>query len=146
MLSTDSEKIINIAKKMNFFAPFIRPSRLAGENSRIIDVILHSIKWLKKKKIFNYKYLLLLQATSPLRTAKHIDNAIKNYSGIFIEAQNDNQSIDSLAAPYEVSALPYVYNSVSFIEVTISNGSTIVISSLNNLNLIIYRPICRSTN
>lgn len=100
MLSTDSEKIINIAKKMNFFAPFIRPSRLAGENSRIIDVILHSIKWLKKKKIFNYKYLLLLQATSPLRTAKHIDNAIKYY---FKNKRDDKETLISVSKAPEKS-------------------------------------------
>ena len=79
MLSTDSKKIINIAKKMRIFSPFIRPSKLSNKNSKVIDVILHSIKWLKKNRIFNYKYLLLLQASSPLRTAKHIDNAIKYY-------------------------------------------------------------------
>jgi len=93
MLSTDSIKIIKMAKKRGIFAPFIRPKNLSSDNTNIIDVIKHSIKWLKKNKIFNYKYILLLQASSPLRTSKHIDEAIRNY---FKKLKNPRETLVSV--------------------------------------------------
>ena len=79
MLSSDSKKMISMAQKVGIFAPFVRPANLSSDNAKIIDVIWHSIKWLKKNKAFDYEYIILLQATSPLRTNKHIDDAIKYY-------------------------------------------------------------------
>jgi len=78
LVSTDSKKIIKISKSLGVNAPFKRPKVLASDNSSIKDVIFHSLKWLKKEKL-NFDFLILLQATSPLRTAKHIDNSIKYY-------------------------------------------------------------------
>ena len=93
MLSTDSAKIIRMAKKKGIFTPFIRPKNLSSDNTNVIDVIGHSIKWLKKNKIFNYKYILLLQASSPLRTSKHIDGAIRYY---FKKLKNPRETLVSV--------------------------------------------------
>ena len=93
MLSTDSYKIISMAKKMKIFCPFVRPSRLSSDNSKVIDVIKHSIKWLKKNRVFKYQYLLLLQASSPFRTSKHIDKAIKFY---FKNKKSDKDTLVSV--------------------------------------------------
>jgi len=78
LVSTDSKKIIRISKSLGVNAPFKRPKALSLDNSAIKDVIYHSLKWLKKNKL-KFDFLILLQATSPLRTAKHIDNSIKYY-------------------------------------------------------------------
>jgi len=78
LVSTDSKKIIRISKSLGVNAPFTRPKVLASDKSSIKDVIYHSLKWLKKNKL-KFDFLILLQATSPLRTSKHIDNSIKYY-------------------------------------------------------------------
>ena len=93
ILSTDSEKVIKIAKKMKILAPFIRPSKLSKDNSSIVDVIWHAIKWLKKNKSFDYEYVILLQASSPLRTHKHIDDSIKYY---FKNSYNHKETLVSV--------------------------------------------------
>ena len=53
-----------------------RPSSLAQDESRSVDVVVHAVDVLANlgKK---YDYVMLLQPTSPLRTSKHIDNALE---------------------------------------------------------------------
>jgi CMP-N,N'-diacetyllegionaminic acid synthase len=76
IISTDSEKIISIAKKNNFHAPFKRPARLATDKSSSSDVILHALNFFKNKNI-NFDYVVILEPTSPLTTTSDIDKAIK---------------------------------------------------------------------
>jgi CMP-N-acetylneuraminic acid synthetase len=75
ILSSDDEEIINVAKKFGCEVPFVRPKELAQDETRSIDVVLHTLKTLKE----NYDYVILLQPTSPLRTTKDIDKAIEFY-------------------------------------------------------------------
>jgi CMP-N-acetylneuraminic acid synthetase len=78
ILSTDSKKIIKIAKKNEVEVPFIRPKNLAKDNSKEINVWKHALKYLKKIKEFP-DILVVLHATSPLRKKKHITDAIKKF-------------------------------------------------------------------
>ena len=79
LISTDSKKIIKLAKKKKIFVPFLRPKKLSSSKAKIKSVIFHMLKWLKDNKKLDYEYLILLQATSPLRNHIHIDKAIKYY-------------------------------------------------------------------
>lgn len=72
IVSTDDEQIAEISKKYGAEVPFLRPSELAQDKTPTIDVLFHLIKTLEEK----YDYLLLLEATSPLRKKNDIDNAI----------------------------------------------------------------------
>ena len=78
VISTDSKKIISIAKNLNIEVPYQRPKYLSMDNSPIHEVIHHILKHYKKKKIY-YDYFVLLQCSSPFRTNKHIDGAIKHF-------------------------------------------------------------------
>ena len=93
ILSTDSYKIIKLAKKNKIFCPFVRPNRLSGDKSEVHGVINHSLKWLKENLDYQFKYILLLQASSPLRTHKHIDEAIKFY---FKNSTNNKDTLVSV--------------------------------------------------
>lgn len=76
ILSSDSKKIIEIAKKNSIDAPFVRPKNLSKDVSKSEDAILHVLKYLEKiNKIFDY--ILLIEPTSPLRDYEDIDNIIK---------------------------------------------------------------------
>ena len=79
LISTDSKKIIKLAKKKENFCAFLRPKKLSSSKAKIKSVIFHMLKWLKDNKKLDYEYLILLQATSPLRNHIHIDKAIKYY-------------------------------------------------------------------
>ena len=72
VVTSDSEKILDIAKKYNVKA-IKRPDYLANDTATTFDAIKHTIENIEE----NYKYIVLLQPTSPLRNAKHIDEAIE---------------------------------------------------------------------
>jgi len=71
IVSSDDEEILSISKK--FGADIIkRPNKLANDTATSLDAIKHTIENTDK-----YDYIILLQPTSPLRNAKHIDEAIE---------------------------------------------------------------------
>lgn len=75
IVSTDDERIVELAKSIDVNVPFVRPQHLAQDKSSSIDVIKHAIDFLEKQgKVFDF--IMLLQPTSPLRTSCHIDEAI----------------------------------------------------------------------
>ena len=74
-LSTESKKIAKEGKKIGYKIPFLRPRFLAKDNSKSEDVIINFLKKFKKK----FKYVILLQPTSPLRKREHIDSAINKF-------------------------------------------------------------------
>ena len=75
-VSTDSDKIRDVALEYGASIPFMRDPSLASDTSKTIDAIVYSIDEFKKRDTI-FDYLVLLQPTSPLRTAKDIDTAIE---------------------------------------------------------------------
>ena len=78
IVSTDSENIASVAKRYGGDVPFIRPSQLATDASGPIEVLQHALLCLETHTL-KYDIVVLLQATSPFRTTKQIDDAIKLY-------------------------------------------------------------------
>ena len=74
-LSTESKKIAKEGKKIGYKVPFLRPRFLAKDDSKSEEVIIDFLKKFKKK----FKYIVLLQPTSPLRKKEHIDSAINKF-------------------------------------------------------------------
>jgi CMP-N-acetylneuraminic acid synthetase len=75
LLSTDDEDIAAVGRECGIEAPFRRPSELAGDETPMVAVLQHAMSWLDAQG--NYpRVLVLLQPTSPLRRAHHIDEAI----------------------------------------------------------------------
>lgn len=77
IVSTDSKEIAEISKKYGVDVPFLRPTELAQDKSRSMAVVQHALNWLKQNQGEEYDYLMILQPTSPLRTARDIDECIK---------------------------------------------------------------------
>ncbi|RLB68939.1 MAG: acylneuraminate cytidylyltransferase family protein [Deltaproteobacteria bacterium] len=75
-VSTDSQEIAVIAKQWGGEVPFIRPADLATDAAKGIDAILHAIHW-HHDNDEQFDLVLVLQPTSPLRTADDIDRAIE---------------------------------------------------------------------
>lgn len=71
ILSSDDPEIIDVAKSWGCEVPFVRPAELAGDETPGIDPVLHALE-----KLPDYDYVVLLQPTSPLRTAEDIDACI----------------------------------------------------------------------
>lgn len=77
ILSTDDKEITAVGKKWGIEAPFLRPPELARDESGMREVILHALDFLEKSDKYVPDIIVLLQPTSPLRTAAHIDAAVE---------------------------------------------------------------------
>lgn len=78
LVNIQKEETTEISKKYGAEIPFMRPKKLATDEAKGIDVVLHAIDWLKKKsKQKQSDLIMLLQPTSPLRTKKDINKAIE---------------------------------------------------------------------
>lgn len=75
VVSTDDERIAEIAREIGAEVPFMRPSHLAQNDTPMLPVLQHTIEHLKKDG-YNPDIIAVLQPTSPLRTSEHIDQAI----------------------------------------------------------------------
>ena len=73
VLSTESKKISSIGKKIGFEVPFLRPKKFSQDKVSSEIPVIHTVKNLNE----SYDFIVLLQPTSPLRTGKDIDSAIK---------------------------------------------------------------------
>lgn len=79
-VSTDSEDIRAVAEDFGVEVPFLRPSRLAADDSGSYEVILHALDWWEEKRGRRFDRLILLQPTSPFRTAEHVRRALALWS------------------------------------------------------------------
>jgi len=77
IVSTDSEKIASVARRFGAKVPFMRPKALAGDRVPMLPVLKHAVR--EYERIFGKKtgIVVLLQPTSPFRTAKHIDDSVR---------------------------------------------------------------------
>src|SRR5690606_27271515 len=73
-VSTDSERIADVCGRFGISVKELRPSALATDEAKTIDVLRHV---LRKFPVGSFDYVVLLQPTQPLRTARHIDEAIE---------------------------------------------------------------------
>lgn len=73
ILSSEDAEIIQVAKEHGCDVPFVRPSELAGDDTPGVAPVIHAVKALDE----HYDYLVLLQPTSPFRSAEDIDEAIR---------------------------------------------------------------------
>lgn len=73
VVSTEDEKIARIAKKYGADVPFIRPKKLATDNSSMYDVIIHGIK---KLNSLGYKFDILVNRDCTVPFIRNMD--VKN--------------------------------------------------------------------
>ena len=73
ILSSENEEIIAVAKRFGCEVPFRRPAELAADSAPTAPVIVHALDHLDE----TFDFFVVLQPTSPLRTAADIDGAIE---------------------------------------------------------------------
>ena len=76
IVSTDSERYADIARKHGADVPFLRPFELSSDTALAEGYIFHALGELDKKEM-TYDFFVVLQPTSPLRTTEHIMSGIR---------------------------------------------------------------------
>jgi CMP-N-acetylneuraminic acid synthetase len=74
-VSTDDAAIASVSRDWGAEVPFLRPVELARDDTPGIAPVLHAVKWMEEHEGFRPDYVMLLQPTSPLRTAQDITSA-----------------------------------------------------------------------
>jgi CMP-N-acetylneuraminic acid synthetase len=77
VVSTDHEKIAHAAEQAGIAAPFRRPEPLSGDQIGDIDVLTHALQAAEVIDGVRYDIVLMLQPTSPLRTAADVSATLK---------------------------------------------------------------------
>ena len=75
LLSTDDPEIAEVGRRCGLWAPFLRPPRLAADDTPMFPVVVHALDWLEENGE-RFDAVCLLQPTSPLRRAADIDGCI----------------------------------------------------------------------
>jgi N-acylneuraminate cytidylyltransferase len=72
ILSSDDNETISACRAAGCEVPFVRPASLAQDSTPGVDPVLHALEAVEP-----HDYVVLLQPTSPLRSAADIDAAIE---------------------------------------------------------------------
>lgn len=114
ILSSDDENIIKKAQELNIQTPFIRPKYLAEDDTPSLFVVKHALKWVLENNYYNPDIVVLLQPTSPLRTSRHIDEAIQLLindseadSVVSVVTVPHNYSVDSIMCERDGYLIPW---------------------------------------
>ena len=93
ILSTEDEAIATAGRDLGCDVPFIRPMDLAQDDTPHLPVIQHATRWMQERINYQPDAVMVLQPTSPLRTAEDIGAAV---------ALLDNSDADSVLSVNEV--------------------------------------------
>jgi CMP-N-acetylneuraminic acid synthetase len=77
LVSTDDEEIAAIARSYGAETPFLRPAELAGDATPDLPVFQHALRWLAEKENYHPIFVIHLHATTPVRPAGCVDEAIQ---------------------------------------------------------------------
>ncbi len=97
-LSSDDEEIIVFCRSLGLDVPYVRPPELATDEAPMIDAVLHALDWRQERGMPEMDAVLLLQPTSPLREARHIDGAVAQFLA---------HEVDSLTSVHEMLEHPF---------------------------------------
>ncbi len=76
VVTTESEEIIEVARRYGADVPFVRPSELARDDTPLWPVLQHALGAVEKDEGQLYDFLLLLDPTSPARLPSDVSGAL----------------------------------------------------------------------
>ncbi|MBE5909995.1 acylneuraminate cytidylyltransferase family protein [Pseudobutyrivibrio sp.] len=79
IVTTDDEAIAAVAREYGAEVPFMRPAELSSDTASAIDVYLHATEFVMNETGEKIDKFMVLLPTVPLRTEKHIDEAIAQF-------------------------------------------------------------------
>lgn len=85
ILSTDSNEYAEEGIKFGLSVPSLRPSEFAGSSSSIVDALRYEIERCESHYSESYDLVMLVEPTSPLRTAEDLTHCMK----LFVEYSPD---------------------------------------------------------
>ena len=114
-VSTDDKSIVEVVEQYGIHVPFLRPAELAGDTAGTYEVLLHALNFYETQGK-KFEIIILLQATSPFRTGRHIQEALRLYT----------PAIDMVVSVKDAESNPYYScfeeNKDGLLEISKGNG------------------------
>lgn len=97
VVSTDSDRIAAVAESAGIAAPFRRPEGISGDRIGDLDVLTHTLQTMESMDGVQYDVVLMLQPTSPLRTAQNVRDCLKkmveeNLDAVWTVSETDSKN------------------------------------------------------
>ena len=77
VVSTEDQEIGTVSRDWGAQVPFYRPAELATDKALSVPVVLHALREMEQITSKPYDIVVMLQPTSPLRSAHDIDSGIQ---------------------------------------------------------------------
>ena len=97
ILSTDDPAIAETARSFGLEVPFMRPPELAADDTPMLPVLQHAAREMARSG-FAADAVVLLQPTSPLRRAEHIDRSVE-----LLESTGADSVVSVVEVPHQFS-------------------------------------------
>lgn len=97
VVSTDHDKIAEVAELAGLAAPFRRSVELSGDRVADHPVLVHALQEMERIDDKRYDIVVMLQPTSPLRTPKHVSDCIRmlvdgGWDSVWTVSETDSKS------------------------------------------------------
>jgi CMP-N,N'-diacetyllegionaminic acid synthase len=99
IVSTDSEKIAEVARNAGAEVPFLRPDEYANDDTPDLPVFVHCLDWLNDNEGYVPDIIVHLRPTSPLRYLEMVEDGIQMLV--------DDPATDSVRAVCEPAQNPF---------------------------------------
>ena len=77
IVSTDSQDISNISKKLGAKVPFLRPKKYSTDKASSVSALKQAVIWMENEHNIKYDFVIELMCTNPLKTKSDIESVIK---------------------------------------------------------------------
>ena len=117
IVNSDDKEILEFAdaQKVEIMK---RPEALAQDNTPMKDVLFHQLNQMKEQENYVPDIIILLQPTSPLRNAQHIDEALEKMLSMDCDALVSVEEEPHLHSPYSVMKM----NEEGYLEFFLKEG------------------------
>ena len=77
LVSTDDERIRQVAIAYGAEAPFLRPAEFSTDTASSVSALQHAAGWAEQEEGMRYDYIIELMCTNPLKNVDDIDAALQ---------------------------------------------------------------------
>ena len=109
IVSTDCQKITNLALKENISVPFLRPNELSQDDSTTLSVVKHAIDFYHNELSRSFEYIALLEPTSPLREPSDLNQMFEKIDSL-------SEKYDAIISLGEVQQSPSILKRIRGLE------------------------------
>jgi len=97
LVSTDHPEIARVAREAGLDAPFVRPQAISGDRIGDAEVLIHALQEIERIDDRRYDVVVMLQPTSPLRTAEQVIRTIEalvsgDWDSMWTVSETDSKS------------------------------------------------------